>query len=346
MTNEKDKVTIYDIAKEAAVSPATVSRIMTGSASVSPEKRERVTRLFKKYNFIPNQMARSLTIKKSKTIGMLLSDIRNPFYSELYVGVEMAAVQRGYNVILCNALNDDDIERRHMEMLLGKSVDVIFLCGGQTDNIKPSEKQMRIFSRAEGRVKIVVAGSADYYHCNRIKIDDAAGFRRLVDYLYGLGHRKFALIGGDKEKYPTAIKRDLFQEILREKNLPYREDWMLETPRYGTVDGYEAAMRLLRRSELPTAILGINELVATGIAKAASELGLNVPADLSVAAFDNTYLADMYSPTLTSVGCDYEEYGERLLDLLMDTLEKGTVDQSVLVSSRLSIRNSCAAVKQ
>lgn len=346
MANDKDKVTIYDIAKEAAVSPATVSRIMTGSASVSPEKRERVTKLVKKYNFIPNQMARSLTIKKSKTIGMLLSDIRNPFYSELYVGVEMAAVKRGYNVILCNALNDDDIERRHMEMLLGKSVDVIFLCGGQVDNITPSEKQMRLFSRAEARVKIVVAGSADYYRCNRIKIDDAAGFASLIDYLYDLGHRKFALIGGDKNKTPTAIKRDLFQKILSEKNLPCREDWMIETPHYDTVDGYEVAMKLLQQQELPTAILGINELVATGVAKAASELGLNVPLDLSIAGFDDTYLAEMYSPTLTSVGCDYEEYGEKLLDLLMDTLDKETEEQSVLVSSRLSIRNSCAAVKQ
>lgn len=346
MANGKDNITIYDIAKEAEVSPATVSRIMTGSASVSPEKRERVTKLVKKYNFIPNQMARGLTIKKSKTIGMLLSDIRNPFYSELYVGVEMAAVKRGYNVILCNALNNDDIERRHMEMLLGKNVDVIFLCGGETDNIKPSEKQLRLFSRAEGRVKIVVAGSADYYRCNRIKIDDAAGFSGLIDYLYDLGHRKFALIGGDKNKYPTAIKRNLFEKILQRKNLSFQQEWIMETPHYDTMDGYEAGMRLLRRKALPTAVLGINELVATGVAKAAAELGMDVPGDLSLAAFDDTYLAEMSSPALTSVGCDYEEYGETLLDLLIDTLERDTVDQVVAVSSKLSIRNSCAAVKQ
>ena len=117
---KSDSITIYDLAREAGVSPATVSRVLNNTARVKQEKRDKVMALVQKYNFVPSAVAQGLSNKITKTIGVLMSDVRNPFYSTLYVGIETAASGCGYNTILCNALNDPDIEYQHLEMLESK----------------------------------------------------------------------------------------------------------------------------------------------------------------------------------------------------------------------------------
>lgn len=343
---KNEKITIYDIAKEAGVSTATVSRILSGKNNVSHEKREKVLSLIEKHGFVPNALAQGLTTKESKTIGMLLSDIRNPFYASLHVGAETAAIREGYTVILCNSLNDDEVERQNLEMLVRKGVDVIFLSGGRVDTITPDEEQVKLMSKIAETTPLVVAGTADYFPCSRIGIDDRPGMEALMGYLIGLGHKRFALLGGTSIKSPTYKKQVLFQEILERNGLTYHPQWVIETEHYDVSDGYAAAKRLLRQHNLPTAILGINELTAVGAMRAITEAGYSIPEDFSVAGFDNTYLAEISSPTLTSAGCMYDEYGEELIDLVIQAAAKPGLYKNKNVPSGVTVRKSCAAPRK
>lgn len=338
---KNESVTIYDIAREAEVSPATVSRILTGSAGVASEKRERVQRLIKKYNYVPNAFAQGLNKKESKTIGLLMPDVRNPFYSSLYVGIETAAVKYGYNVILCNALNDDNIERQHMDTLISKSVDVIILSGGLSDNLQCSGEQLEQLKRAAEKTLIIVAGQMDYFECSTINIDDRPGMEALLGYLIGLGHREICLVGGTSTKLPTYSKQKIFKEILERNNLPMKENTIIETPRYGIDDGYYTGKKLFAEKNFPTAVIGINESVALGIMRAAFKMGLEIPRDISIAGFDNTYLSEISTPSLTSAGCCYEDYGEILMNQIVRMKTSETKIKKVTIPNSLTIRKSC-----
>ena len=136
LPENKDKaLTIYDIAKEAGVSAATVSRVLTNSANVRKEKRDKVQNLIEKYNFMPNAMARGLSDNKSKAIGIVAADIRNPYYSEVFVACENAAREAGYTTLLCNSLGITEREEMHLEMLQQQRVDAIIQLGGRADDL-------------------------------------------------------------------------------------------------------------------------------------------------------------------------------------------------------------------
>lgn len=343
---KNDNVTIYDIAREAGVSPATVSRIINGTANVKAEKRERVQAVMDKHIFVPNALAKGLSSRESKTICVLLSDIRNPFYSSVYLGLETAAVKYGYNAVLCNALNDEEVEKQQLEMMSSRRVDLIVICGGRTDTVTPDDNQIAFMNQIAERVPIVVAGTADYFPCSTIRIDNRPAMEALMGYLIGLGHRDFALIGGLAANTPTSEKRGLFRNILHREGLTCNEKWIIETPSYEIADGYEAAKKLFRSPNPPTAILGINEFVALGIMQAAADAGLNVPHDISVAGFDNTFLAKLPTPTLTSAGCMYDEYGEVLMELIRKVIANPQERLLSMVPSGLTVRKSCAAPRQ
>ena len=338
---KNNTITIYDIAREAQVSPATVSRILSGNARVSQEKKERVEKLVKKYSFVPNAMAQGLSTKESKSIGMLLSDVRNPFYSSLFVGIEKAAVRRGYNVILGNSLSNDEVEYRNMEMLVSKGVDVIILSGGQADTISPDSKQIERMNNMAKKTPVIVAGTADYFPCSKIKIEDSTGFNNLLDYLLKMGHRKFALLGGIATKSPTHYKQELFKSYLKRNAIPIKDEWIIQTDHYGLEDGYKAAKHLITCSEIPDTVIGINEFVALGAMRAFYEAGYNIPKDISLAGFDNTYLSEISTPRLTSAGCNYDEYGEILMDLVFQVTMSEKRNQNVIVPTRLTVRDSC-----
>lgn len=342
---KNDNITIYDIAREAGVSPATVSRVLNSSANVKSEKKERVLELVAKYNFIPNAMAQGLSNQATKTIGVLLADIRNPFYAVSYVGIETAAIEKGYNVILCNALNDDATEQQHLEMLESKSVDAIIMIGGHTDDVQLDDDYKQLLLRINAKVPVIIAGQQASFSLDKVCIDDRPGMEALMGYLIGLGHRSFALVGGISTKEPTLCKQRLFREILQRNNLPFNEGMILTAPNYDQKDGYNLVKKMLRGGAMPTAIIGINELTALGALNALTEAGLSVPGDISVAGFDDTYLSSISMPQLTSVGCQYDEFGEKLMDMVMERLSAPGGIKTVRVPSGLNVRRSCAAPK-
>lgn len=163
--NEGKPVTIYDIAKEANVSAATVSRVLTNSTNVRSDKKERILTLMEKYNFRPNAMARGLVDTKSKTIGIMVADIRNPFYSEAFVACEAAARNYGYTVLLCNSYCDKEQEQILLEKLAEKRVDAVIQMGGRADENVTNKEYAEYVNRMIQNIPMLVTGKLDGTDC-------------------------------------------------------------------------------------------------------------------------------------------------------------------------------------
>ena len=340
---KRETITIYDLAREAGVSPATVSRVLNNSARVKKEKRDRVMELVEKYRFIPNAVAQGLSKNNTKTIGVLLSDVRNPFYSTLYVGIETAAIACGYNVILCDALNDPEIECQHLEMLESKNVDVFLLLGGGADDMTPRPEYTQLVQRIIQKTPVIFASGHTSFDACRLLMNDLPAIEALMAYLFSLGHKKLVFVGGLPTVFPTFTTIQTLTNILPRAGLPQDEGWIIETQRYEVDDGYQAGKRLFKRPlrELPTAIIGINEMVTLGVMRAAEEAGLRIPDDISVACFDNTFLSKVCTPSLTSVGCMYDTYGEMLMQLVKKLAADSSYREVSMVPCGFTIRRSC-----
>lgn len=339
---EKDTISIYTIAKEAGVSPATVSRVLTGSARVSEEKLVKVKKLIDKYDFKPNALARGLINIETKIIGLLVSDIRNPFYATMAVECERSAYAYGYMIMLCNSLGSNSMEYAHLEKLASQQVDAVIQIGGKVDEVVSDERYVEAVNRIANKIPVLITGKLDGADCYQVNIDEGQSMEILLEYLIRNGHREIALVGGRSNVKSTMDKRFRYRQILCKHGLDVREEYIVEGSTYDIEGGYEAMRNFCgEQSVMPSAIVAINDFTATGIMRFLKEKGLSVPGDISVASFDNTYMAEGSEPTLTSVGYDYKAFGERLIKTAIAAIHKEEAQRVQLIKSNLYVRESC-----
>lgn len=334
-------ITIYDIAKEAGVSPATVSRVLTNNAKVSAEKREKVEKLIEKYDFKPNALARGLSDTKTKTIGVIAADIRNPFYASLFVECEKAANAKGYTLLLCNSLGENALEDNHLEKLYEKRVDAIIQIGGRVDELVSDNDYVEHVNSITNAIPMVITGKLEGSECFQVSIDEQQAMQILLEYLIQIGHRNIALVGGRNDVKSTYDKRLKYKQILNKYAIEYQEDLILEGANYDDESGYVSMNQLFERKKVPTAIIAINDFTAMGIIRAIMERGLTIPNDLSVASFDNTFMSQISMPRLTTVGYDYQLFGERLVNAAIEAINGEEPARIELIKSELIIRDSC-----
>ncbi len=339
----KGEITIYSIAKEAEVSPATVSRVLTKSAPVSPEKRQRVEAVIAKHDYRPSAIARSLNDTKTHTIGIMVADIRNPYYAAMVVACEVEAQKRGYTVVLSSLLNDKELELQHLRKMHSQRVDAIIQLGSSTDDLMISNDFILEVKRISRTVPFVTTGFLPgIENCYQISVDTEKSIQLVLDYLISLGHKRIALAGGRMDVAATNIMRQQFLYTAGRQGLEYYPEYIVDSP-YTVEGGYSCFNELRRRSpKQPTAVVCINDFVAIGFCKAAHEAGLRIPDDLSLVGFDNTYLADFMSPSLTSVDYDYEHYGVVLTSVAIEAINGKNPPQHQKVTPRLIERKSCS----
>lgn len=339
---EKETISIYTIAKEAEVSPATVSRVLTGSARVSEEKKKKVEELIQKYNFQPNALARGLSNIETKIIGVLVSDIRNPFYATMAVECERFANANGYMLMLCNSLGSNSKEFSHMEKLASQQVDAIIQIGGKVDEVVSDEAYVEAVNKIANRIPVLITGKLDGADCYQVNIDEGQSMEILLEYLVGKGHKDIALVGGRADVKSTMDKRFRYRQIMSKHGLQIRDDYIVPANTYDIEGGYEAMKGFLKKEiPLPSAIIAINDFTAVGIMKLIKEHGLKIPEDISVASFDNTYMSEGCEPSLTSVGYDYKAFGEKLIQTAITAIRKEDTPRIQLIKSSLFIRESC-----
>lgn len=347
MQNATDNktITIYDIAKEAGVSPATVSRVLTNNANVSKAKKEKVQSLIEKYNFKPNALARGLSDTKSKVIGIIAADVRNGYYAEVFVACENAAMEAGYRVLLSNALGIMERELKHLDMMQQQKVDAIIQLGGSVDAVVSYDEYVQRVQQITPKIPVVVSGKLDGTECYEAQIDFDKATDFLMDYLLGLGHRKIALVAGRQTVRGTVMKRRRYEEILESNGIPYRDEYVIEGS-YDFESGYYGMNQILELEDIPTAVIAINDYVAAGVIRSATEHGHRIPEDISVVSYDNTQLAELLTPRLTSIDYDYANYGRMLINTAIATIKGIKVPKNQKIMPRLVVRDSVRRCNQ
>lgn len=326
--------TIRDVAARAGVSKSLVSLVLRGSASVRPEKRRAVLAAIDELGYRPNAAARSLSERRTRTVGVLLNDLRNPWFVELLDGLGARLHDSGLHVLLADGrLNrrlGEDLTRTFTDL----RVDGVIAVGTLQD---PAALRT-----AAERVPTVVAGAREpeLPGVDVIAGDDEHGARLATEHLIGLGHRRIAHIAG--RGAVGELRRRGFEAAMRAHGLA--DTAVVEQGDLTEEGGYRATVRLLSRRHRPTAVFAVNDMTCVGALSAAEESGLTVPRDLSLAGYDNTSLSRLRHLWLTTVDNSSHDVGrraaQRLLERIEDPARPRTVDLTVPV---LEVRGTTAA---
>ncbi|WP_315116310.1 LacI family DNA-binding transcriptional regulator [uncultured Clostridium sp.] len=332
-------VTIKEVAKEAGVSITTVSRVLNNNYPVKEETRIRIEKAIEKLNYKPNIMARSLITKRSSVIGVVVPGITNLFFPTIVESIESLTNKEGYSISLCNTGGDEGKERNLIEELMAKRVDGIIIIDPTVDNLNSGY----LGNISKTLPLVIVNGCSDGYDCNFVSYDEKAGTMEAFRYLRNLGHEKIAFVRGSKS-YSYDIKEKIYLDIIKEDKLKYKE--ILNVGMGNTIEVVkntkEKIKTLMLSKSRPTAIFACNDLMAVGVINACNELKLTVPKDLSVMGFDNTLLAFVSHPRLTSVDLNMKEIGKRAALEILDIIDKDNkTKKTIIMDTSLIIRESC-----
>ncbi|NGZ73796.1 LacI family DNA-binding transcriptional regulator [Saccharibacillus alkalitolerans] len=346
-------VTVYDIAREANVSVATVSRVLNNTAPVKKETRDRIVALMNKHQFQPNALARSLTRKETGMIGFILPDITNPFFPEVLSGFDSEARRLGYTYFLCDTISTNEENQRlydrqyeresqYLGLLMEKQVDGIVMIGGRVDLAKPDPELAREVEELAKRVPIVLLnGSLPKTKLNRVSADQKLGAQLAVQHLIGLGHRDIALIGGYAKMSNTQQRLSGFRSAMKDAGLAVRREWTL-TEGFSVEKGQEFAARLLNMKRRPTAMFCLNDLLAIGALKAAHRAGIAVPEELSIVGYDDIPQATYSIPELTTVSLKSQEIGRQAAKTLDKMIAGKKVPALQSIVPELIVRETTA----
>ncbi|MFS0725430.1 LacI family DNA-binding transcriptional regulator [Paenibacillus sp. 1P07SE] len=346
------RVTVYDIAREAKVSVATVSRVLNNTAPVKQTTKDRVMALIEKHQFQPNALARSLFKKETGMLGVIIPDITNPFFPTLLAGLDQQARHHGYTIFLCDTVSTEgdyaeqyERESEYLNLLMEKQVDGIVWIGGRINLTAPSETLVQEVVDVSKRVPLVlVNGDIPGADIHRVYVDEREGAQLATQYLIHLGHRDIAFVGGFGYMSNTLQRLEGFQQAMRNNGLTPRKEWMLDGD-FSVESGKQYFNRLLSLPELPTAVFCANDLVAVGVMKAAHKAGIRVPEDLSLVGFDDIPYAANSIPELTSVSLKCYEVGRVVADQIYGMMNGGKVSREIRIMPELAIRESAAPVQ-
>lgn len=334
------EITIYDIAAEAGVSASTVSRVLTNKVKVSDDKKAKVLALVKKYNFKPNTFARGLSDTKSRTIGILMADIRNPYYASMFIACEQAARKENYSVILYNFLGDMKLEEELLGRLQEQRVDAIILLGGHEDELNTDVEYVEMINSVMSVIPVVITGKLDGTQCSMIRIDNMKSMDLLMNHLLPAGHKKIAVIGGRMDVLSTFEKVLRYKQILRSNGIDFDQDFVGQNGAYDIHSGYAQMNALFEKGKIPTAVIAINDFAALGIIRSIHEHGLNIPDDISIVSYDNTYISEASIPALTSIDYNYEKYGHLLVKKAIALINGVSGEKLQIVEPALIVRES------
>ena len=330
------KATIYDVAKEAGVSIATVSKVINGKGKISEETRGSVLAIMDRMDYQPSVIASALTGKKTFTLGLLVPDISNPFFAEIARAIEDQSQRYGYSVVMCSTDNKDDKVERYIALLLQKSVDGIIIATG-IDKINILEQLL------SKRIPVVLlAREMPLVAVNTVVVDDYVGGSMAANHLLELGHKRMAVLGESAKVVSSRERIRGFRQTMEDEQIPFREEW-LKYCDYRIEDGKLKALELLQTEDRPTAIFACNDMLAVGALQAAKEAGVKVPDELSIVSFDNTILATVTDPQLTTIAQPMDYMGKAVVDLIVDELKGSkSIKQRTVLRPELLIRESTA----
>jgi DNA-binding LacI/PurR family transcriptional regulator len=331
--SSQHRPTILDVARRANVSKSLVSMVTRGETGVSDEKRQAILDAIDELGYRPNLMARSLVQRQSRIFGVMISDLRNPFFGSVVSGVQDRARELGYQVLFNTGERDPELEEAAVESMLQLRVDGLILASPRIDDAA--------VARAAAVVPIVLINrETDDRTIDTVNNDNIHGVRLAVEHLADLGHRRIALISGGAGAAARARERG-YRRAMDELGL---EAHILVAEGSHTEEGGERGAReLLVTQPFPTAIFASNDLCAIGAMNALEEAGLTIPADVSLVGFDNTRLAALRHISLTSVNQPGRHMGRSAVDRLTERIaSKRNAVRHDVVTPSLVVRSTTA----
>ena len=330
-------MTIKDVAREAGVSVATVSRVWNEAAFVSPETRQRVAAVATRMGYSPHGAARSLITRTTHTLGVLLPDLYGEFFSEIIRGIDHTAQAAGYHILVSSSHDSKDEIDAALRSMRGRVDGMIIM--------SPDLEAQQTLHALQGSFPVVLLnGGAESKAFDTITIENHEGAREMALHLVAHGHTRIAMICGPRRNYDAAERLRGYQSALTESGIALAESLVVQGD-FSELAGHRAVKQLLDLQHRPTAIFAANDSMAIGALSALREAGLRVPEDIAVAGFDDIPMARYMNPPLSTVHVDISKLGERAAALLLSSLHQGPRPREQLqLSTTLVIRSSCGGL--
>jgi DNA-binding LacI/PurR family transcriptional regulator len=326
---------IKDVATRAGVSVATVSRVLNQNPRVKPHLRERVLQAMAELDYRPSGIARNMRNQSARVIGLIISDIQNPFFTALVRAVEDVAYENQYTVLLCNSDEDPQKEQLYADVLSTERVAGVIIVPTSRDSCIPLLSRHIPVVMADRKV----AGPAT----DSVTLDNIGGAYQATAHLIGLGHRRIGLVAAPLHVSVGLERRQGYEKALREHGIPLDES-VIRTGNFKESGGYRAASELLDLDPRPTAIFAINNLMTMGTLQAIHERGLRIPEDISVIGFDDMPWLPLLVPPLTAVRQPVYQIGAEAARLLFRRMREGPQKpvETIVLQPELIIRGSTA----
>lgn len=305
--------TSQDVAKKAGVSVATVSRVLNGSPHVSQRVRHKVLSAVKELNYQPNRTAQRLRGARSRVIGLIISDIQNPFFTSVVRGIEDIAYQHGYSLVLCNSDEDSEKEKLYVNVMRSEEVAGVILASA-------SEADPQGGDLLQYNIPVVaIDRQIDDRQIDSVLVANIEGARQAVAHLIELGHRSIGFVGLPLTHTPGKKRYEGYQHALREHDLLMSPDFVriADAKQQG---GYESTRDLLAKQPCVTALFVANNLMTLGALDAIRERGLKIPDNISIIGFDDMPWARLLQPALTVVAQPTYELGQKAAELLLERM--------------------------
>ena len=330
------KVTIRDVAREAGVSVATVSRVINDSGPVSEDTRRRIREIASRMRYVPDSAARSLITRRSTTIGVLLPDLYGEFFSEVIRGIDQTAQRSGYHLLVSGSHNDKREIEAAIRTMRGR-VDGLIVMSPEVDT-------GALVSNIPASTPVVLLNCLVDDKFDSVTTDNFGGAHAMVRHLVTLGHRRIAFITGPDRNYDAADRLRGYRAAIRDTGAEL-DDALECAGDFTEAAGHRAAQEILTLSPRATAIFAANDSMAIGALSALREGGIRVPDDMAVAGFDDIPIARYMSPPLTTVHVSISEMGERGVQMLLGAVDGKNQHQKqqVTLPTTLVIRQSCGA---
>jgi DNA-binding LacI/PurR family transcriptional regulator len=329
-------ITIYDIAEKAQVSVATISRLLNKPEVVSSRTAKKIFQIMEELNYQPNQIARSLTKKRTNTIGVIISDVKNTFINNWYRFIENYAESHNFNLILCNTDQEPTREMKYIKLFQSQRVDGIIISPSSKKSVEyliKSNIRFVLFNRVYKGIK------ADFVTTNHYK-----GAYELTEYLIKQGHKRIAVLKGAGILYFDIERYCGFEDAMKKHRIKINSDLILNCE-FNETKALHGTEELLYRENKPTAIFSFNSFMTLGAIRAIQNMNLSIPKDISIVCFDEIPGYTVFQPRITHVLQPIELLGKNIMSALIGTIKnQNSKNVRMYLNPNLVIGNSCRKI--
>lgn len=324
--------TIQDVARQAGVSAATVSRVLNNREVVSEKTAVKVEQAIHELNYEPSVLGRNLRTSESRLLLVLIPSIANPFYTEIIRGIEDTAIEQGYNILLCETGSNPRRESIYMNLVRNRLADGII-------SMDPAVDKVRLNELAENYPIIQCSEYDKTGKVSYVTIDSELAAYQAVKYLIQIGHQKIGFINSDNKYLYARDRYEGYVRALKEFDISINTDWICNIESVGFEEGQQAMRKLLSNVDRPTAIFADSDMSAIGALKEINTNGLQVPSDIALVGFDNIDYSKMSHPTLTTISQPRYRMGNESAKMLINKI-RGENVANVILNHELLIRES------